>query len=170
MLMSLRIVAVAGLAAMLAVPTLVIAVPAGAQPLQHKDLSYDIAKTIATTAVETCRSQGYAVSAHVVGRDGETIVALRGDGAGPHTFENSRRKAYTARTFRIPTAEYAQRYEKDPTVRQQATLPGVIAIAGGLPIKIGDEVVGGAGVSGSPSGHDEPCVQAGLDKVKDQLK
>ena len=49
------------------------------------------------------------------------------------------------------------------------TLPGVIAIPGGLPIKIGEDVIGGAGVSGTP-GVDEPCVQAGLDKVADQLK
>ena len=49
------------------------------------------------------------------------------------------------------------------------TLPNVIAIPGGLPIKVGADVIGGVGVSGSP-GVDEPCVQAGLDKVADQLK
>jgi uncharacterized protein GlcG (DUF336 family) len=45
----------------------------------------------------------------------------------------------------------------------------VIAIAGGVPIKVGDDIVGGVGLSGSP-GVDEPCVQAGLDKVADELK
>jgi uncharacterized protein GlcG (DUF336 family) len=54
-------------------------------------------------------------------------------------------------------------------VRQQVTLPNVIAIPGGLPVKVGDDVIGGVGVSGSP-GVDEPCVQAGIDKVADQLK
>jgi uncharacterized protein GlcG (DUF336 family) len=54
-------------------------------------------------------------------------------------------------------------------VHQQVTLPNVIAIPGGLPIKVGDDVIGGAGASGSP-GVDEPCVQAGLDKIADQLK
>ena len=44
--------------------------------------------------------QGYGVSVVVVDRAGDTIVALRGDKAGPHTMENARRKAYTARTFR----------------------------------------------------------------------
>ena len=57
----------------------------------------------------------------------------------------------------------------DPVVRQQVTLPNIIAIPGGLPIKAGGEVIGGAGVSGTP-GVDEGCVQAGLDKVADQLK
>jgi hypothetical protein len=54
-------------------------------------------------------------------------------------------------------------------VREQVTLPNVIAIPGGLPIKAGDDFIGGVGLSGSP-GVDEPCVQAGLDKVADQLK
>jgi uncharacterized protein GlcG (DUF336 family) len=48
-------------------------------------------------------------------------------------------------------------------------LPNVIAIPGGLPVKLGDEVIAGVGASGSP-GVDEPCVQAGLDKVAEQLK
>src|SRR5215471_20514006 len=125
-------------------------------------------ETIAETAIESCKASGYSVSAVVVDRAGEVIVALRGDNASPHTMENARRKAYTARSFRTSTAAYAKRFaDNDPAVRQQVTLPNVIAIPGGLPIKVGDDVVGGAGVSGSP-GVDEPCVQAGLDKVADQ--
>ena len=53
-------------------------------------------------------------------------------------------------------------------MHQQVTLPNVIAIPGGLPVKVGEDVVGGVGVSGSP-GVDELCVQAGLDKVADLL-
>jgi uncharacterized protein GlcG (DUF336 family) len=151
--------------------TLVLAaLPAQAQVLTHKDMSLALAQTIAQAAMEKCTAQGYGVSVVVVDRAGQTIVALRGDKAGPHTMENARRKAYTAMTFRMPTSQYAERYaENDPVVAQQVTLPNVIAIPGGLPIKIGDEVIGGAGLSGTP-GVDEPCVQAGLDKVADQLK
>jgi uncharacterized protein GlcG (DUF336 family) len=52
---------------------------------------------------------------------------------------------------------------------QQVTLPNVIAIPGGQPIKIDNQVVGGVGASGSP-GVDDDCVNAGIEKVKDQLK
>jgi uncharacterized protein GlcG (DUF336 family) len=149
----------------------VLAAPVQAQLKTEKILSYEVAKTIATIAVESCTAKGYRVSATVVNRDGETVAQLRGDGASPHTMENSRRKAYTSNTFRVPSADYAKRMaDGDAVVRQQATLPNVIAIAGALPIKVGDEVIGAAGVSGSPGGNDEPCVQAGLDKVKDLLK
>jgi Haem-degrading len=80
-----------------------LATPANAELLAHKDLSLDTALTIASTAAATCKQQGYRVSVHVVGRYGEVVVALRGDNASPHTFENSMRKAYTARTFRVPS-------------------------------------------------------------------
>jgi len=146
------------------------AVPAQAQLLVHRDLSYAMARTIAEAAIESCNAKGYAVSVVVVDRAGDTMVAMRSDNAGPHTMENARRKAYTARSFKVSTAAYAKRLaDNDPVVRQQVTLPSVIAIPGGLPVKVGDDVIGGVGLSGSP-GVDEPCVQAGLDKVADQLK
>jgi uncharacterized protein GlcG (DUF336 family) len=149
---------------------LLLAAPAGAQLLDHKDLSLATALTIATTAADTCKAQGNLVSVTVVGRDGQVIVLLRGDNSSPHTVENSQRKAYTARTFRMSTTEYAKRYaDNNPVVHQQVTLPNIIAIPGGLPIKVGDDVIGGVGLSGTP-GVDEPCVQAGIDKVADQLK
>ena len=109
---------------------------AHAQLLSRRDLSYSIAKTIAETAIERCTANGYRVSAVVVDRAGETIVALRGDNASPHTMENARRKAYTALSFRTSTTAYAKRLaDGDPVVRQQVTLPNVIAIPGGLPIR-----------------------------------
>ncbi len=146
-----------------------IAAPASAQLIQRKDLSYAMAKTIAENALADCKARGYAVSVVVVDRGGDTIVALRADDAGPHTMENARRKAYTARTFRMTTEEFVKRMETEPGRRQQTTLPHGIAIGGGVPIKVGNDVIGGVGLSGSP-GVDEPCVNAGLDKVKDQLQ
>ena len=80
---------------------------AHAQLLTHRDLSYAMAKTIAETAIDSCKAKGYAVSAFVVDRAGEVIVAMRADNAGPHTMENARRKAYTARSFRTSTTAYA---------------------------------------------------------------
>ena len=62
---------------------------AHAQLLPRRDLPYSIAKTIAETAIESCTAGGYRVSAVVVDRDGETIVALRGDNASPHAMERA---------------------------------------------------------------------------------
>jgi uncharacterized protein GlcG (DUF336 family) len=147
-----------------------LAAPASAQLLDHKDLSLATALTIATTAADSCKAQGNLVSVTVVGRDGQVIVLLRGDNASPHTVENSRRKAYTARTFRIPSGEFAKRVTANPTTGL-VHLSGVIAAQGALPIKAGNDVIGAVGVSGSPGGDkDEVCAKAGLDKIADQLK
>jgi uncharacterized protein GlcG (DUF336 family) len=158
------------IAATAAAVTCTLAMPAGAALIMHKDLPLAVAKTIAEEAVAACAAKTYAVSAVVVDRDGETIVEMRGDNAAPHTMENARRKAYTAMTFKQTTAEYAKKLlDPNSVAPQQVTLPNVIAIPGGVPIKAGDEIVGGVGVSGSP-GVDEDCVNAALDKVKDQLQ
>ena len=147
-----------------------LAAPASEQLLSHKDLSLATALTIATTAAETCKAQGYRVSVTILGREGQVIVQLRGDEAPPHTIENSQKKAYTSRTFRIPSGEFVQRVKDNPTTGA-VHLTGIVAAQGALPIKVGDEVIGAAGVSGAPGGEkDEACVKAGLDKVADQLK
>ncbi len=146
------------------------AVPAPAQLLEHKDLTASIAITIAQTAIETCKANGYAVSATVVGRNGEIIVQVRGDNTPPHTMENSFRKAYTARTLRSPSGALVDRLKADPTLGF-IHLKNIIAFQGALPIKLGDETIGAAGASGAPGGEkDEACVKAGIDKVADQLK
>ncbi len=147
-----------------------LAQPAGAQLLNHKDITSSIALTIVQTAIETCKTNGYKVSATVVGRNGEIIAQARGDDTGPHTIENSFRKAYTARTFRSPSGALVDRLKADPTLGL-IHLQNVIANQGALPIKVGDDVIGAAGASGAPGGEkDEACVKAALDKVADQLK
>ncbi|MBV9260684.1 MAG: heme-binding protein [Pseudolabrys sp.] len=148
--------------------TLALAQPAAAELLTHKDLTADMAVTMAQTAVNTCKAQGQNVSATVVGRAGEVIVQIRGDGAGMHTFENSFRKAWTARSFKAPSGAIEDRLKANPNL-PLIHLTNVIADKGGLPIKVGDDTIGALGVSGCP-GCDEPCTQAGIDKVSGELK
>jgi uncharacterized protein GlcG (DUF336 family) len=144
--------------------------PASAQLLARKDLSAATALTIAQTAIDTCTANGYRVSATIVGRNGEVLVQVRGDGTGPHTMENSFKKAFTARTFRIPSGEMEERLKKNPQMGAQY-LTGFTTGRGALPIMVGEDVIGAAGVSGAPGGDkDEACVKAGIDKVADQLK
>jgi uncharacterized protein GlcG (DUF336 family) len=146
------------------------AAPADAQLLAHKDLSLAAALTIATTAADLCKSQGYRVSVTVVGRNGEVILQMRGDDAPPHTMENSFRKAYSARTFRVPSGELVKRVKDNPTA-PFVYLSNVVAAQGALPVKVGDDVIGAVGVSGAPGGDkDEVCAKAGIDKAADTLK
>lgn len=156
-----------GLAAAMA-----LASPANAAGVvSEKNLSLDLARTIAETALATCRQNGFHVTITVLDRVALIRVQLRDDGSNPHTVENSYRKAYTARTFNRPSSEFAKSVATDPTRQARATLPGVIALGGGMPIRAGNETIGSIGVSGSPGADkDEACAQSGIDKVADQLK
>jgi uncharacterized protein GlcG (DUF336 family) len=141
-----------------------------AQLVTSKQLSLPMAVTIATTAVETCKAQGYRVSVHVIGNMGEVLVALRGDNTGPHTMENSMRKALASRGQRIPSGQFAENVSKTPAAGA-LRLGNMIPARGALPIKAGEDVIAAVGVSGAPGGDkDEACAKAGIDKVADQLK
>lgn len=148
----------------------VLSSPAGAQGLvTQKNIPLAMAQTIANAALEQCQSTGYKVSVTVVDRAGLALVMLRGDGAGLNTPEGSDRKAYTARAFSQPSAAFVKRILDNPASSGSKEYTRVLALAGGLPIKAGDDVVGAVGVSGSP-GKDEVCSQAGIDKVAGQLR
>jgi uncharacterized protein GlcG (DUF336 family) len=136
-----------------------------------RDISYDMALVMATTAIERCRNQGFKIGVSVVDRGGHVLVTLRDHGAAHHTVELAQRKAYTSRVFRQTTRAFSQRLLDSPISRGLGTTTGVVATLGGLPIKIGEETIGGIGVSGAPGGeNDEACAQAGLDSVADHLR
>ena len=143
---------------------------ANAQLLAHKDLSVAIATTIAQTAIATCKTQGYNVSVHVLGREGQVVIAARGDGAGLATYENSMKKAYTARTMSRASGQFAATIKNNPTAGA-LYLDNIVPAQGALSIKVGNETIGAVGVSGAPGGDkDEACAKAGIDKVADALK
>ena len=143
---------------------------ASAQLTTHKDLTTGLAMTRAETAIQPCKAQGYNVSATVVGRTGQVLVAMRGDNTGPHTLENSMKKAYTANAQRRPSGEYAKAFNANPP-RGGTLLTNLVPAQGALPIKAGEDTVGAVGVSGAPGGDkDEACAKAGIDKVAADLK
>jgi uncharacterized protein GlcG (DUF336 family) len=143
---------------------------ANAQLITHKDLSLALATQIAVAAVEACKANGYAVSAHVLGREGQVIVAMRNENAGLATFENSMKKAYTSRTFRRSSGEFAEGVKGNPNAGA-LWLSNIVAAQGALPIKVGEDVVGAIGISGAPGGEkDEACAKTAIDKFADQLK
>ena len=147
-----------------------VAPKADAQLLTHKDLSLALATQIAVAAVEACKAAGYAVSVHVLGREGQLIVAMRNENAGLATFENSMKKAYTSRTFRRSSGEFAEGVKGNPNAGA-LWLTNIVAAQGALPIKVGEDVVGAIGISGAPGGEkDEACAKTAIDKFADQLK
>lgn len=127
-------------------------------------VSLEAAQRAAAESVRKCQADGYRVSATVVDRSGVTVAVLRADGAGPHTLDSSRRKAYTAASLRETTQKMAVLAAGSPELRGLDRMnDSILLLAGGFPVRIGGEVVGGLGVGGAPGGAlDEACGRAGL--------
>jgi len=126
-----------------------------------------LASKAAATAVEKCKQDGYKVSASVVDKAGVLRAFQRGDGAGPHTVDSSRKKAYTAASLGRTTSELGELVVKMPHLHSLGKMnENIIILGGGLPIQFGNEIVGGIGVGGAPGTHlDDACAQAGLDSI-----
>lgn len=118
-------------------------------------------------ALEACKKDGYRVSVSVVDRAGVLRAMGRADGAGPHTIDSSRKKAYTAASVRRTTSELADLIAKVPTLQALRDMNSeILVLGGGLPIEIGGDLVGGIGVGGAPGAHlDDACAQDGLDAI-----
>jgi uncharacterized protein GlcG (DUF336 family) len=138
----------------------------------EKVLPLALAQQIVAGAIDACKQQGYNVSASVVDRGGTMRAFGRADGAGPHTVNSAFRKAFTAGSLRAPTAQVAENVAKAATNEGLRNMDDrILILAGGLPIRAGNEVVGGVGVGGAPGGDkDEACAKAALDKVSSELK
>lgn len=134
-------------------------------------ISAELANQAVAAAVAKCAGEGYAETAVLVDADGVRQAVLRGDRAGAHTLDSAFSKAFTAASFKTNTSAIVERVKSRPVVANLFKLPHLLLLGGGLVIKVGDEVVGAIGASGAPGGDlDDACAQAGIDKIKDQLK
>ena len=156
----------------LAALAVLIPIAASAQLASEPTISADAAIDAASTALKQCRADGEKVSVTVVDASGRVKVAIRDDGAAPHTAEHSMRKAYTALSYKMPSAEYGKRAAEAKGVAiGPQLLPSITTAAGGVPIRAGNAVIGAIGVSGTPGArgggeHDAKCAEAGAARVK----
>lgn len=139
-------------------------------PITVHDVSLEMAKAAAEATIDECRAKGYHTAATVVDRAGQVIVSMRDELATPQMAEMSRRKAYTARMFRVSTADWAKRTREDPSIAPQRDLPDVLALAGGVPIKMGEETIGAVASSGSSLAQDDACAHAGAIRAEGMMK
>jgi uncharacterized protein GlcG (DUF336 family) len=134
----------------------------------ERNLSLAMAKTIAEATLAECKSKGFNTAAAVVDRAGQVLVLLRDEKATAQTIEMARRKAYTARMFRMSTLEFQKR-TADPALAAQRDVSEILALGGGVPIQVGTETIGGVASSGSSQETDDACARAGIAKVADLL-
>ena len=142
-----------------------------AQVASERTVSLALANEMVAAAVESCTASGYNVVATVVDRSGYIKATQRADNARPHAIDIAARKAHTAAMLGYETSRLAENIQKGVTPASILNTPGFTSLLGGFPIKAGNEVIGGIGVSGAPGGHlDAACVEAAMKRVESKLK
>ena len=137
----------------------------------EKNMSLELSNQIAAAGVSACAASGYSVTTTVVDRAGSVRAVQRADNAVPHTLAASEQKAYTSKSAKNNTLAMMDAAQKNPAAANLVHIPGYLLLGGGVPVKVGNEVIGAVGIGGAPGGHlDEQCALAALDKVKDLLK
>jgi uncharacterized protein GlcG (DUF336 family) len=136
-----------------------------------KSLSPAVALELAQATLADCRKKDYQVAVAVVDRMGVTQVLLRDRYAGPHTPDTSRRKAWTAISFRTDTLTLAEKSGPDSPQSGARSITGALLLGGGIPVLVSGSVVGGVGVSGAPTAAaDHGCAVAGIEAVAVKLE
>ncbi|MFD7263234.1 heme-binding protein [Streptomyces sp. NPDC059874] len=126
-------------------------------------LTIDAATRAAQASLQAAQAENQKVTVAVVDRNGNTIVTLRGDGAGPQSYESAQRKAFTAVSWNAPTSVLVGRLAQAPNLKD---IPGTLFLGGGVPVQANGAPVAGIGVAGAPSGDlDEKFAKAGVDAL-----
>ncbi|MFI7672324.1 heme-binding protein [Actinophytocola sp. NPDC049390] len=126
-------------------------------------LTIDAAADAVQAVLDAAEKEGQRVTVAVVDRNGNTIVTLRGDGAGPQPYDSAIAKAYTAVSWNAPTSELVTRLESAPNLKD---IPNTLFLGGGVPVAAKNAPIAGIGVAGAPSGElDEKFARAGVDEL-----
>lgn len=143
--------------------------------ISERNISTDAAMEMAHTALAACRQHGSVVTITILDRADRVVVSVRDDGASPHSVEHSLRKAHTALTYNMSSAEYGKGAAANPGSAGTLHLANITTAAGGLPIRAGNTLVGAIGISGTPGAKgggsaDEGCAKAAIEKIAGGLK
>lgn len=126
-------------------------------------ISHEAALAAVQAAVGTGLALGCRVNAAVVDAGGNLVAFLRAPGAFLHSITIAQDKAYSAAGFGLPTATLFDLIKDNPALREGLTQrPRLVAFAGGFPVRVDGQVVGGIGVSGASEEQDCQCARAGL--------
>jgi uncharacterized protein GlcG (DUF336 family) len=140
-----------------------------AQALPTKpQLTLEVAEKAAVAAYNYAEAKGWKMNVAILDAGGGLLYFRRNPDAFRGSVDISINKAWTATQFGFPTRLFGEVIQKRADGIQYT--PRLIIFPGGLPIKAGDVLLGGIGVSGATGDQDEESAQAGLDAVKDLLK
>ena len=134
--------------------------------LQQPNVSLALANELINATLAACHADGRSAVAVVVDRGGNLIAVQRDDSVGPHNTDAAVRKAFTALSTKSLTRQLAANARANPDSQNLNTVDSLLLIGGGVPLKVGQDVIGAIGVGGSGgAAQDEGCALQAIAKV-----
>ena len=135
-----------------------------AATFEKKSISQEMAQRLVDAAAAKAREIGVPMCIAVCDESGNLKAFSRMDGAALLSIGVAQDKAYTAVGFGMPTSQWYDFIKNDPPLAAGAVgaIPRLIVFAGGNPIMIDGQIVGGIGVSGGHYSQDQQCADAAL--------
>ena len=130
-----------------------------------------MANLLVQATLAACHAEGRTGVAAVVDRGGHLVALQRDDNVGPHNTLAAQRKAFTALSTKTATGLLAERSRSNPDAANLNTVAELLLLGGGVPLKVGDQVIGAIGVAGAGGAQfDEGCAQQAISHVLPTLK
>jgi len=132
----------------------------------RQDVTLPLANDLLDATLAVCHADGRTAVAAVVDRGGNLVAVQRDDNVGPHNTLAAQRKAFTALSTKTPTRLLAERARGNPEAENLNTLDELLLLGGGVPLKLGDQVIGAIGVAGAGgAANDEACALKAIEHV-----
>ncbi|MCC6072520.1 heme-binding protein [Massilia sp. GCM10020059] len=142
---------------------------AEAAPANHvlrPDITLGVANRLLGATMESCHAKGRTLAVAAVDRSGNLVALQRDDDVGPHNTLAAQRKAYTALSTRTATNQLGDNARSNVQTQNLNTVPELLLLGGGLPLRSGGAVVGAIGVAGAGGpAMDEACALAAIEQI-----
>ena len=140
--------------------------PAAAPLPYGLPIGVETAKKAAAAALAEARKNNWTMAIAVVEPSGVLVYYEKMDNTQIGSANVSIEKAKTAALFKRPSKVFQDAVSSGGPGVRVLSLPGAVAIEGGVPLVVNGQIIGAIGVSGDSSDHDGVCAQAGANALK----
>jgi uncharacterized protein GlcG (DUF336 family) len=131
--------------------------------IQRRRISLDLALALLSRVREEAASRGLSLAVAVVDDGGHVVASQKMDEAALGAMQLAIGKAYTAVLWGTPTGDFTETTQPGgEDWGWNSTDPRIVVYAGGVPLHVDGELVGGVGASGGTAAQDAECVLAAV--------
>jgi uncharacterized protein GlcG (DUF336 family) len=126
-------------------------------------ISLELALALLARVRDEAAGRQVSLAVAVVDDGGHVVASQKMDGAALGALQLAVGKAYTSVLWGTPTGEFMESTQPGGADwGWNVTDPGIVVYAGGLPLYVDGQLVGGVGASGGSPAEDEECVRAAV--------